>query len=215
MSENPYQAPVPPPKAGTGGLDANGTPRTLKTICILCIILGALGFFMSVLGVGSLLFQEQLTAFQMTMAHPEQQEMQAKMAEAQASFFIPNMLLVLCNLVIGPMLLIGGISVLSRKIWGPKILSFALISAAIFILVRMLIYSFLQVQAFSIMKEMMTGQIQGGPEAGTMETIMVASMYFGVAVSVAIALAFAAFYFWSWRYLKKDACQQYLSTFSA
>lgn len=214
MTENPYQASVPPTLDPTGGYAANQAPGALKTICILCIVLGSLGFFGSLAGIGGLLFQEQLSAMQMN-GPPSQQAMQAKMAEAQASFFIPNMLLVFGNLLISPMLLAGGIGVLTKKMWGPKLLSFALITAAVFVSIRTALTSFFQFQAFSVMKEAMTNQVPAGPGAGTTESIMMAAIYFGFALGAAIALALAAFYFWSWRYLKKDSCQQHLSTFAA
>ena len=169
-------------------------------------------------GVGSLLMQEQISEFQMDIVDPSQHEMQGKLAEAQASYFIPNMFLSICNLVIAPLLLIGGVGVLIKRRWGQKILSLALISAAIFVLVRIVLTSFLQVQIFGIMKESMLEQLQTGPAAkgpaeGTIETIMIASLYFGLALGVIIALSFAAFYFWGWRYLKRESCQKYLSTF--
>ncbi len=220
MSENPYQAPIPNPHTVTGGYPANKAPGGLKVICIFCVILGALGLFGSVIGLGSLLAQEQIAEFQKKMSDPSQHEMQAKMAEAQNSFFIPNMFLAICNLFIAPLLLMGGIGVLIKKRWGQKILSRALIAATIFVLIRTVLTSFFQFQVFEIMKETVLDQLPNGPQAGgpaegTMETIMMASMYFGLALGVVMALSLAAFYFWGWRYLKKDSCQEYLSTFSA
>ena len=186
-------------------------------ICILCIMLGGLGFLASMLGIAGLFFQEQITDFQKTMGDASQQEMQAKMAAAQSSFFIPNLILMICNLLIAPALLIGSIGILIKKVWGQKILSRALIAAAIFILLRTILTSIFQVQFFGIMKETMMEQIpanSGAVEAGTMETVMMASLYFGVAFAIVWALGLAAFYFWSSRYLKKDSTQMYLSTFS-
>ena len=217
MSENPYQAPVPKPQP----VSANTGPTALKVICVICVILGALGLFGSIIGIGGLLFQQQISEFQIDMADPSQHEMQTRIAEAQASFFIPSMILAICNLFIAPLLLVGGIGVLIKKGWGRKILSLGLISATIFVLIRVVLYSFFQLQVFGIIKQTMIDQIQtgaGGPSsgpssAGTMETIMMTSMYVGVAFSVVMALGLAAFYFWGWRYLKKDLCQQYLSTF--
>ena len=109
---------------------------------------------------------------------------------------------------------------LVKKTWGQKILSIALITATVFILIRTVLYSFFQVQVFGIMKETMLEQIPSNPGAGgletrTMETVIMTSMYFGVAIGAIWALGLAGFYFWSWRYLKKESCQAYLSTFSA
>lgn len=152
------------------------------------------------------------------MADPSQHEMQTRMVEAQASFFIPSMILAICNLFIAPLLLVGGIGVLIKKRWGQNILSLGLISATIFVLVRVVSYSFFQLQVFGIMKESILENIKIGPGAvppaeGTMQTVMMTSMYVGVGLGIVMALAYAAFYFWGWRYLKKDSCQEYLSTF--
>ena len=214
MSENPYQAPVP----NSPITSANRAPGALKTICILCIILGTLGLFGSIIGIGGLIFQERIYEFQMDMADPSQHEMQTRMVEAQASFFIPSMILAICNLFIAPLLLVGGIGVLIKKRWGQNILSLGLISATIFVLVRVVSYSFFQLQVFGIMKESILENIKIGPGAvppaeGTMQTVMMTSMYVGVGLGIVMALAYAAFYFWGWRYLKKDSCQEYLSTF--
>lgn len=220
MSDNPYEPPIPDMQSGTSGYAANKAPSALKAICILCIILGALGLFGSLMGIMGLLFQAQLSELQMDMADPSQHEMQAKMAEAQSSFFIPNMFLAICNLLVGPSLLIGGTGVLMKKTWGQKILSLALIAATIFVVIRTILTSFFQVQVFGIVKETMVDQMPSGPAAGgmqegTLETIMMTSMYIGVAIGIVMALSLAVFYFWSWRYLKKDACQKYLNTFTA
>ena len=220
MSENPYQTPVPNPHTATSGLPADTTPGALKMLCIFCVILGALGLFGSVVGIGGLLFQQQLSEFQMDMAPPEQQEFQAKMAEAQSSFFIPNMFLAVCNLFVAPLLLVGGTGVLIKKRWGQKIFSFGLIAATIFVLVRLAVGSILQMRLFGVLKDGMLSQLPSGSQAGSaaagsMETIMMTSMYVGVAFGVIMALGLAGFYFWGWRYLKKDVCQRYLNTFPA
>lgn len=219
MSENPYQPPVPDMAAGESGYAFDKAPSALKAVCILCVILGALGLFGSLIGIAGLLFQQQLSEFQIDMADPSQMEMQTKMAEAQASFFIPNMFITIFNLLLAPFLLVGGIGILMKKTWGQKILSCALIAATAFIIVRTVLTSIFQMQIFGVMKETMidsipTGGKSGGLEAGTMETIMMTSMYFGVALGVVMSLSLAVFYFWSWRYLKKDHCQRYLNTFS-
>lgn len=220
-SENPYQAPIPDPNTVTNGSPGNKTPGALKMLCVFCIILGALGLFGSIVGIGGLMFQQQISEFQMDMAPPEQLELQTKMAEAQASFFIPNMLLAICNLFLAPLLLVGGAAVLMKKSWGQKIFSLALISATIFVLIRFVVGGFMQMQIFGLLKESMLSQIPSGSDAagaaaaGSMETIMMASLYVGIAAGIVMALGLAAFYFWGWRYLKKDSCQQYLGTFTA
>jgi len=62
----------------------------------------------------------------------------------------------------------------------------------------------------------LTVHIPSGLEAGTVESIiLLASLCFGVAISVGMLLTLPVFYFWAWRYLKKNACREYLSTFSA
>ena len=215
MSENPYQSPIPVAQTGVNHSGDIRPPSGLKTICIICIVLGSLGLLGSLMGLVGLLFQQQFTEFQQSVSDPVQHAMQEKMLEAQSSYYIPNVIMTLCNLVIAPLLLVGGIGVLSKKGWGQKILSRALISAAIFVLIRTVLTSFLQFKVFALMKETMTAQIPAGQQSGTMETIMTASLFFGFAVGLAFALAFAAFYYWSWRYLKKDHCQGYLSTFTS
>lgn len=218
MSENPYQAPLPNPQTAIDSHPTNKAPTGLKLICIACIVFGGLGSFGSVLGVGVLLFQEQFAEFQTKFTDPSQHEMQAKMTEIQTANFIPNMFLVICNIFIGLFLLVGGVGILTKKRWGQNILSRALIAAMIFVLVRIVVTSFQQIKVFEVMKETVMDQMPAGGQAGgpaeeTMQSIIMASMYFGVAVSVVMALIFAAFYFWGWRYLKRDSCQEYLSTF--
>jgi len=215
VSENPYEAPIPNIQAGINGSGALRSQKTLKTICIICIVLGSLGLMASLLGLVAILFQSQFAELQQNMAAPGQQAMQRKIIEAQSSFQIPNAIIGICNLIIAPMLLVGGIGVLRKKSWGQKLLSRGLISAAIFVLARAILTSFFQFQIFGVMKETMTANLPPGPQSGTMESVMTASLFFGFAMGFAMALALAAFYFWGWRYLKKDTCQQYLNTFTS
>jgi len=215
VSENPYEAPVSNVQAGIGNFDTRRVQKTIKTICIICIVLGSLGLLTSIMGLVTILFQPQIAEIQQSMASPPQQAMQQKINQIQSSFQIPNALLAVCNLVIAPLLLVGGIGVLSKKSWGQKTLSRGLISAAIFVLFRTILTSFFQFRLVGIMKESFTANLPTGAQSGAIESIMTASLFFGFAIGLAIALAFAAFYFWSYRYLKKETSQTYLRSFTS
>lgn len=209
MEDNPFQSPIPANSSGNLASRSVKCPQALKTICIISLILGALGLLSSTLGLAGLIFQPQIAEFQPPTESRSAQAIQTKMLEFQSTYHIPNILMNLANLIISPLLLLGGIGVLSKLTWAPKILSIGLVSACVFVLVRTTLTSFMQFQIFSTMKESIADQLPQRAEAGTIETVMVASMYFGLAMGIVWMIALAGFYFWSWHYLKQHDSQAY------
>lgn len=215
MSDNPFQPPTTTANPDAGPRNAFAMPGSLKVLCILCIIFGAFGLLGSLAGAAALMFQSQISEAQQAFGDPAQQAMQAKIAEMQSQQFVPNLLMVVFNLVVASMLLLGAIGVLSRKSWGPKIFGKGLITAAVFVVIRAAVTLFMQMGIMDTMGEFFAEQTKGQPQAETMEAVMIGSMYVGFAVAIAWALALAGFYFWGWRHLKKDRSQAFFQTFAS
>jgi hypothetical protein len=128
-------APSPGPARRPGGLTA---------ICVLAIVLGALGLIMGCFGAVSQAFAKQM---QNSLAGIQgagnaevvelQKEMNAKMLETANKHAVLNKILVVVQLAVAGSLLAGGILSLQLRPFGRTLLLSAFIAAIVFELVRL------------------------------------------------------------------------------
>ena len=86
----------------------------LMAITVVCLILGLLGLLTSIFGLTMLPSQETIS--QMQSGQPGiLGDFQVKMAEIQQSQFIPNLVVIGLNLIVGTLLIIGSIDVLKTR----------------------------------------------------------------------------------------------------
>lgn len=218
MANNPFETPAsmstpyetPPP----GGRAPTSAPGGLTIICIFCIILGALGLLGSCLGAAGTLMQSQIQEMQQNVGDANQRAMQKKLAEVQDTYKIPNLVIILANFVVAPCLLAGGIGVLSRKMWGAKILKIGLLMAIAYVAIRTVVGAIMQMSMMAPMKEAMKQGAPNAQGAQAAESIMTGAFYAGLIFSIIWALVLIGFYLWSWTYMNRENVKRYCGTFS-
>ena len=218
MANNPFETPAsmstPYQTPPSGGRAPTAAPGGVAVICIFCIILGALGLLSSCIGAIGTGFQSQIQEMQQNVGDPNQQAMQKKLAEIQNTYTIPNLVLILANFIVAPCLLAGGIGVLSRKMWGAKILNIGLLMAIGYVAIRTVIGMIMQFSMMGAFKDAVkqgAGNAQGAQAA---ESIMTGAFYAGIIFGVIWALILIGFYLWSWTYMNKEHVKSYCATFS-
>lgn len=163
-------------------------PGGLTALCILAIVLGALGLMTGLLGLAAAALQDPLQKLAAGI-QPEQGEeaarMQQQVADESRDFakqhFVRNLVFSLARLVVASCLLFGGIFALRLNAAGRKILLFAFAAGILFELFQ--IWPMIEVLGFTDrvmeMQQQMVGNApNGGDAAGTMRLMakMVAVM---------------------------------------
>lgn len=218
MANNPFETPASmstPYQAPPTGAPPATAPGALTVICVLCIILGALGTFAACMGSVGTVMQSQIQEMQQNVGDPAQRQMQKDFAEIQNKYFIPSLVMVLANFVVGPCLLAGGIGVLSRKLWGVKILKLGLMMAAVFVFIRAIVGLIMQFAMMGPMREAIKKAGGGGNAQGAQaaESFVTGAFYAGFIFAVIWALLLVGFYLWSWTYMNRDKVRSYCGTF--
>lgn len=132
MEVNPYAAPDFSSDAAVTALgpDSLILPALAKVLAIIAICLGSfniLGGFCGVIGMSTMAFVFQTTAFQEQMAKDESPagvELRREMAQIQSSLPVYLVQLALTAFV-SVFLVVGGIGVLKQREWGRKILVYS------------------------------------------------------------------------------------------
>lgn len=218
MTSNPFETPSPikqtfEPNAGRS-VSAKA-PSGIMAVCIICIILGGMGLLGSCFGAGGLIFQKQIQGMQQNVGDAAQQEMQKELAAMQDGFFVMNAVVIGVNFIVAPLLLMGGIFVLTRKNLGVSLLKIGLPMAAFYMIIKTALGCYMQMQMMDPMKAAMRAQGNGqnAEAARAAEGFITGAMYVGVAFSVMWALVLIAFYLWARLYLNRPAPQAFISTF--
>jgi len=192
---NPQNGPSPPgaspfgmtpvtPDAARAMPGTRQRPGGLTVICVLAIVLGALGLMTGCFGLLSQAFNQQmqnglagLQAGANKEAAELQQEMNAKVVAASAKFAWLNMLLAVVQLAVAASLLVGGIMSLKLRPLGRKLLLGAFVAAIVFEAAR--IYPTISVQQAMVpimaeyMPKMMKAQAPpGGQQPAGMDQAM-------------------------------------------
>src|SRR6478672_9919227 len=140
---DPYRSPSLPEGVYTGPRPV-GRPGWLSFLCVLCIVLGALGIMNSVFGTFGMVVGPRFQQFMAAQPKPgmpddlkeAQEKMQADMYTIQAKYIWPLGLSIALRLVVCTLLLIGGIRCLNLSEPGRKLLIIACSIALVFDLLQ-------------------------------------------------------------------------------
>jgi len=226
QDHSPYDAYQPPPLAEEVIPVQGGISGWLKAICVIAIILGALGLLSALMGIVGLVFGEQIQGAFAPGAQPgvpqemvdAQKQMQAELQAVQDRFWMANAALTSVHILIASMLLVGGIQCLRRASSGRRVLFAGCCAAIVFEIARGIVQAFVQMETASVttrsMQRMMeaTGA-QAPPEATEFVMIFTkVGIVIGAAVFLALIIAKLVFYVLSIRYLSKPTVRTYLDS---
>lgn len=188
------------------------SPVWLKAVCIVSIVLGALGLLMAMTGIAGQLFTEEaqkstlrmIEAMQVGGLPPQMRELQQEMmdqsAVVQRRWMPINLAICIVHLFVATALLAGGIQALRMKASGRKLLLMALWSAILFELGRLPPAGIMQWEMSKIMgpfaQRMMDAAAPPGKamppgQKKTIQMIMRSSMVAGVLIGVLTAVGMA------------------------
>ncbi len=212
---NPYAAAAMP--------GARQRPGGLTAICVLAIVLGALGLMTGCFGLLSQAFNQQIqTGLAGIQAGDNkelgeiQNEMNAKVLTASAKYAWLNKLLAVVQFAVAGSLLAGGIMSLKLRPLGRKLLLSAFVAAIVFEGARLYPTMAVQREMAPIMAEYMPRMMKaqappGGQPPGmheAMSGIMSAAMIVGMVISVGMVAVKAVFYVIGIVYLRKPSVAQ-------
>ena len=187
-------------------------------ITVVCLILGLLGLLTSIFGLTMLPSQETIS--QMQSGQPSMLgDFQVKMAEIQQSQFIPNLVVIGLNLIVGTLLIVGSIDVLKTKEWGCNLLRNALLAAAIFVVLRGIYHIWVEIRVKYSMKGFMQEMMPalGGNEDAVaigMQISFGIRLVIGLLWPVGLSVFLSRFYLWSRMCLNKPSIKVIFNTAS-
>lgn len=190
----------------------------LMAITVVCLILGLLGLLTSIFGLTMLPSQETIS--QMQSGQPGMLgDFQVKMAEIQQSQFIPNLVVIGLNLIVGTLLIVGSIDVLKTKEWGCNLLRNALLAAAIFVVLRGIYHIWVEIRVKYSMKGFMQEMMPalGGNEDAVaigMQISFGIRLVIGLLWPVGLSVFLSGFYLWSRMCLNKPSIKVIFNTAS-
>jgi len=205
----------------TEGVD--GAPRRrpggLTAVCVIAIVLGALGLCMSLVGLASLAFQDKLEEFAMRQQQPPpgmpdgflkaQMEMQKKIQEIQQNvthrYRGANMGILLLNLVFASSLLAGGIMTLKMNPTARTFLVGVFAAVIVFEIVRTVVTVFMQLDMFA---ELSTIPSVGSGPADVILTFAKVVAIGGMAFGIVLGLGKVIFYAIGACYLRRPNIRQ-------
>ena len=215
MSDNPFRTPdsssqMAPPATSAYKKPA---PGALMPICIICLLLGLMGFGGSCIQGAFLPFlgsmQEQMENIP---APAEQKAVQQLQSNAQKAFLVPSIILVLVNFVVAGMLIIGSIGGMQRKMGGRKILSLGLLAAIFYSLLKIgiTVYWYF-VTSSALAKDPVGFEVDAEKfQNFLMMTKMITAVT--IVVGLVMALALMGFYIWARIYINKPHVVEYFAT---
>lgn len=219
MSSEPYSVdPYRPPLEIAADPTSGRRPGGLTAICVLAIVLGALGLFTWLMGVAGLFGGKQMQqAFQMQNQPGMDDEMNQIMKDMQddsfdlqARYFIPNAAVLGVHLLVAVLLLVGGLGTLGLKPNGRMILMGVCALAILLEAGRTVVYVSLQTQNMSVidghMQRMLTASPQGAKNkqmADIMKVTMRVALILTFVFYGIIELAKVSFYLASLIYLTR------------
>jgi hypothetical protein len=217
---DPYRSPSLPEGPYGGPPPTGRRPGWLTTLCVLCIVLGALGLFNSLFGAFGLVVGRQFQQMVMKSQSqapgipPEMQEAQEKMQTEIYAIQEKYLWMLAGGLVFrfvaSALLLIGGIGALGLKPWGRQVLIAGCAVAAPFVLLDAILQSLISMENMTVMNGYMERMIQASPGTGAPEKIegFIRGVFgfikfASIAVLSLLALAKIALYIFGLIYLQK------------
>jgi len=210
MSDNPFASPAPQEDLPISPEVIGGGPipesyGALKTIFILCLILGGMGLVASLFGVLGLALQSTIADMQPTASDP----ITTRMQEMQQSQMIPNAIMIVLNMFVAPLLLIGSIGGLMKKKWAHRLLRIGLVAAIVFNIFRGVVGCVMQYQLMNALGAAVEQQAVNAQQAAMGNGMVTAGMAVAIIFSVVFTLAYVGFYIWCWIYTKNEKTQRY------
>ncbi len=193
----------------------NSRPLGVTVTLVLCILGGALGILIGLLGIAQLLLAPQIANMSITKGSPQadaQMQMQQEMQAITQQFMIPTILNIIVTTALSACLFVGGISLLRRKSWSSNFLRRVFSAAIIFEILRGFLYVFIQMQMIPVMENFMTEIAQGNKGGGpaTAQFISV-SIYIGIAFWAVWAIIKIGMLAWGRSYLNRPIARQFLN----
>jgi hypothetical protein len=218
-SFDPYRSPSLP-EGPYEGVPAAGRPGLLTTLCVLCIVLGALGLMNSALGTagaigGSRLqaaIQPKTSAGLPPGMKQAQDDFQDDLNAVQRKYFWATVPALAFRFLAGLLLLIGGIRSLALSESGRKLLLVACAVALVFELGHAILQSVVSLEMMTAVNsyvEKLTSSMnqQNNAPPGfqkMMQTIVHGSILGGIIVSYLISLGKIALYVFGLIYLRTN-----------
>jgi hypothetical protein len=195
------------------------SPVWLKVVCIVSIVLGALGLLMAMTGIAGQLFAAEaqestlkmMEAFQVGGVPPAIKEIQKEMMDASVAVqrrWMPiNLAISIVHLFVAAALLAGGIQALRMKPSGRKLLLMALVAAILFEIGRLPPTGIMQWEMTKVVGQFSQRLMDAAAPSGkalppgqkktiqmVMRTSMVAGTLIGVLTALGLAIVKLAFY---------------------
>jgi hypothetical protein len=209
-SFDPYRSPSLPE-----GVNA-GRPGWLSVLCVLCIVLGALGLMNSVFGTIGLAVGPRIQRFmaaQPKSGMPEelkkaQETFQEDMYQIQRKYIWPLSISMFFRVVVCTLLLVGGIRALSLAEQGRKLLMIACAIALVFDLLQAILQLVIGIENMTVTNEFMEAMASPGGTTPKDVEIFIKTLgsvirFLVVGMICVFALAKIAFYIFSVLYLQK------------
>jgi hypothetical protein len=214
-----YRSPTLP-EAPYAPAPTSGRPGLLTTLCVLAIVLGALGILNSFLGVAGAVGGKMLQSAMQPKAgagisddmQKAQEEFQANVNAVQDKYLWATIPALGFRFIAALLLLIGGIKSLSLQEPGRKVLLTACAVAVVFEILHAILQSVLNLDMMTAVNSyveklgdaMPSGQNDAEQVRGVMGTIVKASIIGGLVLAYFIALLKIALYVFGLIYLRRD-----------
>jgi hypothetical protein len=226
-SLDPYRSPSLPEGVYAGPRPV-GRPGWLSAVCVLCIVLGALGLMNSLFGTVGLIAGPRFQRFMAAQPQPGMQEdlkkaqekFRENMYEIQMNYIWPLSVSILMRVVVCTLLLVGGIRALNMVEPGRRLLIIACAIALVFDLLQAILQLVMTVENMTVTNEFMEAMAnQGGSTPKEVEavikTIGFVIRFVVLGMVCVFALAKIAFYIFAVLYLQKPNIMALFHTKSA
>jgi hypothetical protein len=214
---DPYRSPAQP-EVPYHAPPTTGRPGWLTTLCVLCIVLGALGLFNSLIGTAGAIagpfiqkaFQPKAGQGMPDDMQKAQEDFQTEINAVQNKYFWGTMPALGFRFVVALLLLIGGIRTLSMVEPGRKLLLIACSVAIVFELAFSILQSIISLDTMTIVNEYVVKMTATMPQNGNgpdmsqiLPTVVRASVIASLVFAYLISLAKIGLYIFGLVYLRK------------
>jgi hypothetical protein len=212
-SDLPSFDPYLPPPTLSSTATRQPLPTGLKAICIIAIVLGAIGTFLSCMGFAGLAVNQSFAGgFGFPagggggQAQEAQQELQEGIAAIQQEFLPFSIAIVSFHLVAGLLLTIGGILGLKAIPAGRTTLVIGFIAAIVYEVSQATLNGIVQTKTIPLVQRSMEQMLQGPGQPGMPQgagQLMVGVMFVILGITMITVLVKIAFYAYSLYYLNR------------
>jgi hypothetical protein len=221
-SEMPSFDPYQPPPAIPSVSARTPLPTGLKAICIIAVVLGAIGTFLSCIGFAGLAINESVAGgmgFPMGDGGGQAQEVQKEMQAgilAISQQYLPFTIAIVClHLVAGILLATGGALGLKSVPAGRLTLVIGFLAAIVYEIAQTTLNVIIQTKTIPLVRQSMEQMLQQPGQPGVpqgMGQLMVVFMFVILGITLVTVLVKIAFYTYSLYYLHR---QDIVARFSA